>query len=76
MPEKIIILGKRTSEKRARNVTCQIYGSDNFESRYIRGEVHLYFPNSISNRKAKLIAKKLNLVIDKPGNRRMIFDVK
>ncbi len=72
----IYIQGKRTSERRARNIVKQIYGSDNFKSCYKRGEVHLYFNGFITEKQVKQIAKELDLEIVKCSSVRAILDVK
>ena len=72
--KQILIRGKRTSLERARRVTKQAYGSNNFQARYKRGEVQLYFPNYISAKEVEIIAKELKLKIISLGTK-AILDV-
>lgn len=72
--KQIFIRGKRTSLERARRVVKQAYGSNNFQARYKRGEVQLYFPNYISAREVEIIAKDLRLKVISLGTK-AILDV-
>ncbi len=72
--KQIFIRGKKTSLNQARKVTKQVMGNSNFESRYKRGEVQLYFPNYISEREVEIIAKVLKLKITKMSSVRAILD--
>jgi hypothetical protein len=74
MPKQIFIRGKSTSLERARRITKQAYGSNNFEARYKRGEVQLYFPNYISAKEVEIIAKELRLKVISLGTK-AILDV-
>lgn len=74
MPRQLFIRGKNTSENRARRVAKQACGTNNFKSRYKRGEVQLYFPNYISDREVEIIAKELRLKVISLGTK-AILDV-
>lgn len=73
--KQIFIRGKRTSVERAKRIIRQVYGSNNFQARYRRGEVQVCFSNHISEGIVEQIAEKLNLEIIKLGQR-AILDVK
>lgn len=72
--KQIFIWGKRTSLERARRVVKQVYASNNFQARYKRGEVQLYFPNYISAKEVEIIAKELRLKVISLGTK-AILDV-
>lgn len=72
--KQIFIRGKKTSLERARRVTKQAYGSNNFQARYKRGEVQLYFPNYVSAKEVEIIAKELKLKVISLGTK-AILDV-
>lgn len=73
--KQIFIRGKRTSLERARRVVVkQVYASNNFQARYKRGEVQLYFPNYISAKEVEIIAKELRLKVISLGTK-AILDV-
>lgn len=72
--KQIFIRGKRTSLERARRVVKQVYASNNFQARYKRGEVQLYFPNYISAKEVEIIADKLELKVISLGTK-SILDV-
>jgi len=72
--KQIFIRGKRTSLERARRVVKQVYASNNFQARYKRGEVQLYFPNYISAKEVEIIAKELRLKVISLGTK-AILDV-
>lgn len=46
--KKVIIQGKTTSLNRAKNAVRQVYGPKSFNAQYMHGEVHMYFPDEIS----------------------------
>lgn len=72
--KQIFIWGKRTSLERAKKITKQAYGSNNFKAKYKRGEVQLYFPNYISAKEVEIIAKELRLKVISLGTK-AILDV-
>lgn len=72
--KQIFIRGKKTSLERARRVAKQAYGSNNFQARYKRGEVQLYFPNYVSAKEVEIIAKELRLKVISLGTK-AILDV-
>lgn len=72
--KQIFIRGKKTSLERVRRVVKQVYGSNNFEARYKRGVVQLYFPNYISAKEVERIAKVLRLKVISLGTK-AILDV-
>lgn len=73
--KKVIIQGKTTSLNRAKNAVRQVYGPKSFNAQYMHGEVHMYFPDEISENKVKKIARVLKLKVVKLENR-AVLDVK
>ena len=71
--KQIFIRGKKTSLERARKVVKQAIGSNNFKE-YRRGEVHLYFPNYVSEKEVEIIARALRLQVTKMSGVRAILD--
>lgn len=72
--KQIFIRGKKTSLERARKIVKQAIGSNNFKSEYRRGEVHLYFPNYVSEKEVEIIARALRLQVTKMSGVRAILD--